>query len=167
MMLWVLDLSDDALLDAVEQTQRLLAEARLSTLPSEEARHIRTIRAGTKCDTPQALDRLAILREMSGDVSILAVSAETGVGLDELKQAIFRELSIIRVYTKRPGKPADMEDPVILARGSTVMDAAYHLHKDIAAGLTYARLWNESGYDGQRVERGHVVQDKDILEFHV
>jgi hypothetical protein len=46
-------------------------------------------------------------------------------------------------------------------------DAAYHLHKDIAQNLQFARLWNSSGYDGLRVERGHVLQDKDILEFHV
>ena len=58
-------------------------------------------------------------------------------------------------------------DPVVVPFGATMTDAAYHLHKDIAQNLQFARLWNNSGYDGQRVERGHVLADKDILEFHV
>jgi len=48
-----------------------------------------------------------------------------------------------------------------------MIDAAYHLHKDFARKLAYARLWNSSGYSGQRVERGHILQDKDIIEFHI
>ena len=76
-------------------------------------------------------------------------------------------LAIIRVYTKKPGKPVEFRDPVILPIGATMIDAAYHLHKDIAQNLQFARLWNNAGYDGQRVERGHVLADKDILEFHV
>ncbi len=166
MLLWVVDLSDDALLERVEEVAALLAGARIATEPSEELRYRRTIRVGTKYDDPQAPDRLAILREMLGETEILTVSIEDGTGLDRLRQAVFEALDIVRVYTKKPGKPADMEDPVVLPKGSTVLDAAHHLHKDFAARLQYARLWNESGYDGQRVERGHVVQDRDILEFH-
>jgi len=48
-----------------------------------------------------------------------------------------------------------------------VVDAAYHLHKDFAASLQFARLWNKTGYDGQRVERGHVLTDGDVIEFHI
>jgi ribosome-interacting GTPase 1 len=64
----------------------------------------------------------------------------------------------------------------VLPIGATVTDAAYHLHKDFAQNLQFARLWhcqtgaaeaNSSGYDGQRVERGHILADRDILEFHV
>ena len=97
---------------------------------------------------------------------VLPVSVETGEGLETLKELVFKTLDIIRVYTKKPGKPAVMDDPVILPIGSTVFDAAHHLHKDIASTLSFAGLWNDSGYDGQRVERGHVVQDRDVVEFH-
>ena len=102
----------------------------------------------------------------------------SGEGLEELKRRQFLSLGIIRVYTKKPGKTADLRDPVILKAGATVMDVAHHLHKDIAASLNFARLWHHGeshgpgaasqagGFEGQRVEHGHVCQDQDILEFH-
>jgi hypothetical protein len=185
-LVWMLDLSDDALLETTEQTQTLLEKAHI-TLSSPESKVQsprsappeidnrqseivnlkKTLRLGAKSDDPQALDRLAILRELIGDVEVLPVSAEHHTGLEELKRRLFTMLEVIRVYTKKPSKPVELRDPVILPIGSTVTDAAYHLHKDFAQNLQFARLWNSSGYDGQRVERGHVLQDKDILEFHV
>lgn len=165
--LWVLDLADDALLETTEQVQRLLAAARISLVPAAELRYCRTVRVGAKCDAPQAGDRLAILREMLGPVDILPVSVETGEGVEEMKRRLFALLDIIRVYTKRPGHPVEFVDPVILPTGATVMDAAYHLHKDFAERFSFARLWNGTGVEGLRVERGHVLTDRDILEFHV
>jgi len=185
-LVWMLDLSDDALLETTEQTQALLDKAHIalaspksevqspdappsgtptpdSPLPTPK----KVLRLGSKADDAQAMDRLAILRELIGDVEVLPISAEHHTGLEELKRRLFAMLEIIRVYTKKPGKPVELRDPVILPIGATVTDAAYHLHKDFAQNLQFARLWNSSGYDGQRVERGHVLQDKDILEFHV
>ena len=188
-LVWMLDLSDDALLETTEQTQGLLDKANIAfastkdkvqrandgTDPtpaidiqqSEIVNRKKILRLGAKADDPQAMDRLAILRELIGDVEVLPVSAEHHTGLEELKRRLFAMLEIIRVYTKKPGKPVEFRDPVILHVGATMIDAAYHLHKDIAQNLQFARLWNSSGYDGQRVERGHVLADKDILEFHV
>ena len=189
-LLWMLDLSDDNLLETTEQTQTLLQKANIvlaspsSAVPSPQSLAPspsssvpspqpltpgpkRCLRLGAKADDSQAMDRLAILRELIGDVEVLPVSAEHHTGLEELKRRLFAMLQIIRVYTKKPGKPVELRDPVILPIGATVTDAAYHLHKDFAQNLQFARLWNSSGYDVQRVERGHVLQDKDILEFHV
>ena len=166
-LLWLLDLGDDALLETTEQTQSLIANARIATRPHPELAVKKTIMLGTKTDDPQAADRLAILRELIGNVPLLMVSAEHHIGLEELKRQLYDSLGILRVYTKRPGKPPDLDDPVVLKQGSTVVDAAYHLHKDFAASLQFARLWNKTGYDGQRVERGHVLTDGDVIEFHI
>ncbi|MFO7676663.1 MAG: TGS domain-containing protein [bacterium] len=165
--LWAIDLADDALLETTDQVQRLLANARVSLVPSEELRYRKTVRVGTKCDDPDAADRLAILRELLGEVEILPVSVETGTGIEQLKRQLFEVLDIIRVYTKRPGHPVDLDDPVVMPVGSTVLDAAYHLHKDFAERLSFARLWNDKGLEGQRVDREHVLHDRDTLEFHV
>jgi uncharacterized protein len=192
-LVWMLDLSDDALLETTEQTQNMLDKAHIALATMKDALSDRglggqeqgttatataapdaplptpkkILRIGSKADDPQAMDRLAILRELIGDVEVLPVSVEKHTGLEEFKRRLFDMLEIIRVYTKKPGKPVEFRDPVVLPIGSTMTDAAYHLHKDIAQNLQFARLWNSSGYDGQRVERGHVLQDKDILEFHV
>jgi ribosome-interacting GTPase 1 len=61
-----------------------------------------------------------------------------------------------------------LEAPYVLRRGATVLDAARHVHKDFAERLKYAKLYTKDGSrDGLMVERTHVVQDEDILEFHV
>jgi ribosome-interacting GTPase 1 len=98
----------------------------------------------------------------------VAVSALTGAGLDQFARAVFEELRLVRVYTKVPGKRAECEAPYVLHRGATVQDAARHVHKDFAERLKYARLFRrDGGHDGLMVERTHVIQDEDILEFHI
>lgn len=49
-----------------------------------------------------------------------------------------------------------------------MLDAARLVHKDFAEPLKFARLYHVSGiHDGLMVERAHVVEDQDILEFHI
>jgi len=95
------------------------------------------------------------------------LSALYGTGTEELKQEIFKELEIIRVYTKEPGKPPVLADPLILKKGSTVLDAAREIHKDFEQKLKYAKVWGSTKFEGQRVERDYRLQDKDIVEFHI
>jgi small GTP-binding protein len=84
-----------------------------------------------------------------------------------LRKALFNGLNIIRVYTKKIGKPIVKDDPVVLWNGATVLDAAEHIHKDFRKNLKFARLWNKEGYDGQRVEKHHELTDGDVIEFHI
>jgi ribosome-interacting GTPase 1 len=98
---------------------------------------------------------------------LVSVSAREGGGLEEFKRAIYQVLNIIRVYTKTPGSKADMTDPMILEKGSTLEGAAESLHKDFYQNLKYAVVWGSGKYDGQRVSKGHVLQDGDIVEFHI
>jgi ribosome-interacting GTPase 1 len=96
------------------------------------------------------------------------VSAATGQNLDRFRREVFDLLNIVRVYTKPPGKKADLSAPFILHRGQTVLDAASLVHKDFAEHLTFVRLYHvSSAHDGLMVERTHVVEDEDILEFHI
>jgi hypothetical protein len=94
------------------------------------------------------------------------VSAETGEGLDSLRPAVFELLEVIRVYTKVPGKKLERTAPYVLKRGSRLMDLAGHVHHDFLTHLKYARLWREGRFDGQMVNRDHVLEDKDVVELH-
>ncbi|MHC4174944.1 MAG: GTPase [Planctomycetota bacterium] len=97
---------------------------------------------------------------------LVEISAETGTGLEELPATFFRLLDIIRIYAKPPGKPADMTDPFTLPAGSTVMDLATGIHRQLAEKLKFARIWGTGVYDGQNAQRNHVLNDKDIIELH-
>lgn len=83
------------------------------------------------------------------------------------KEEIFDFFDLIKIYTKKPGKEADMEDPLVLKRGSTVEEACEEVHRDFAKKLKYAKVWGSSQFDGQRVKKNHVLEDDDILEIHI
>ena len=98
---------------------------------------------------------------------VIAISAKEGIGLEELKLKIYQVLDIIRVYTKSPGQKPDLTDPIVLARGATLEDAAAAVHKDFAAQLKYARIWGSGKHDGMMAKRDHILQDGDIIELHL
>jgi ribosome-interacting GTPase 1 len=109
----------------------------------------------------------ALAREAIGeDLPFFPVSAVTGAGLDALREALFRELRRIRVYGKEPGHRPDMDRPFVLPEGATVHDFAAHVHKEIAERMKFARIWGHAKFDGQQVDRHHVLADKDVVELH-
>jgi len=167
LLILVLDLADDDVIVSIEKLLPCLARASIRLRPEGELPARPLIVIGNKTDAEGAEERRAIATEVLGaDLPITPVSATSHVGLEDLRRTIFERLHIIRVYTKRPGHPADMRDPVILPEGSTVMNAAEHLHKDIAAQLKYAKSWDDPAH-GLMVERSHVLKDKSVIEFHI
>ncbi|MFC1661042.1 TGS domain-containing protein [Gemmatimonadota bacterium] len=96
----------------------------------------------------------------------LPVSSTVGSGLKELAGRTFQALDIIRIYTKEPRKEPDMNQPFTLRRGSTVGDLARAIHKDIAEGFKFARVWGPSTFDGQSVHDAHVLEEGDVVEIH-
>jgi uncharacterized protein len=97
---------------------------------------------------------------------IIAVSVDSGEGMGELPAMLFKLLGIIRVYAKPPGKKPDMNEPFTIPAGSTVHDLAVKIHRDLAEKLKHARIWGSNVYEGQSVQRTHVLNDKDIVELH-
>jgi hypothetical protein len=80
---------------------------------------------------------------------------------------LFEFFDLIRVYTKEPGEKTEMDKPVLLERGSTVLDVAKEIHKDFASKLKFAKVWGSSKFPGQRVEKDYALKDKDIVELHI
>ncbi len=158
--LLVVDLEDNAVLDEIEFISETLGRWRIP-LPR--------LLAGNKIDQPGAEANLTALQDLYGDrFRCVGISATAGTNLDRLAREIFDLLGLVRVYTKAPGKKADLASPYVLRRGQTVLDAARMVHQDFAAKLKFARLFRLSGdRDGLLVERTHVVADQDILEFHI
>lgn len=85
----------------------------------------------------------------------------------DLKDQLFLTLEKILVFTKKPGKDADMADPLSLPKGATVLDVAKILHKDFAKNLKFARVWGSTKFAGQRVGPDYVLKNKDIVEIAV
>jgi small GTP-binding protein len=124
--------------------------------------------AGNKIDRPGAEENFSAMAALYGDrIRSVALSAATGLGLDGFARDVFRALDVVRFYSKPPGKKADLDAPYVIRRGATVQEAASHVHRDFAEHLRYARLFRIGDeHGGLMVERAHVVEDRDILEFH-
>jgi len=97
----------------------------------------------------------------------ISISALKKDNLEELKRAIFKLSGIIRVYSKPPGKEPDLSKPFTIPSGSTILELASFIHKDFIFNLKYARIWGSAKFDGQRVEKNHVLKDRDIVELHI
>jgi small GTP-binding protein len=173
--LLMVDLADDdgpftarAVLDRLAQAKTVLAGRNPDVINDFSIEYVRTLLVANKIDADGAADRLEIVREMSGDrFPLHVISAEHGTGLEELRTAVYQFLNVIRVYTKKPGKPADMTSPFTVPEGSTLIELATHVHRDFEGKLKSARLWGTGVFDGQSVPRDHVLHDKDVVELHV
>jgi ribosome-interacting GTPase 1 len=102
----------------------------------------------------------------AGRFPIHAFSALHGQGLEELRDALYHWLNVIRIYAKAPGKPADMKAPFTVPAASTLIEFAGRVHKDFTESLKSARIWGTGVFDGQSVGRDHVLHDKDVVELH-
>lgn len=95
---------------------------------------------------------------------VLAISAMKGTNLDDLKETIFDNLGIMKIYLKPKDGSADFSKPFILKQGGTVMDVAKGLHTKAAKNLKYAYVTGRSArFGNQKVGGEHVLQDGDIV----
>jgi len=166
----VVDLADEDLLNQTQTVLDLLEKAkiplRLPAAPSNSGTP--AIFVGLKVDAPGARERLALFEEFFGSrLPVLPASTVTGESLEALRRRLFDLLAVIRVYSKPPGRRADLTAPFVLKLGATVLDAAETIHKDFVERLKYARLWGRDEYSGQMVSRDHVLEDGDVIEIHV
>lgn len=127
----------------------------------------RALLVGTKMDAQGAAANAQSLQALCGsEFPFVCVSAHRGENLELMKRLMFEGLEIVRVYTKKPGRPADKVNPYILPKGSTVVELAQAIHYELAQKLKYARVWGSSEFGGQRVERTFILQDGDVVELH-
>jgi hypothetical protein len=94
------------------------------------------------------------------------IAADKGVNTEELKDEIFERLELIRLYLKPQGKKADLEEPMIIRKGSTIGEVAARLHRDFIRNFRHAKVWGSSvKFPGQKVGLDHVLNDKDVLRL--
>jgi len=120
-----------------------------------------------KCDTlsREELRKLEATIK-SKKLNTIPISTISGLGLEQLKETIFKSMDSIRIFTKEPGKPAT-SDPVTLKKGSTVYDVAESILKGFSKRVKESRVTGPSSkFPNQKVGLSHILKDLDIVEFH-
>ena len=172
LIVMVIDLSADVekqmpvLVDFLE-SRRLLIDEQTSALDaSGNVLGKKAFCLCTKSDIGQLGGFEKVQKLTAGRFNCSKVCVRNSEDVVRLGQELFRELGLIRVYAKPPGQKADMDEPFTLPVGSTVIDLARAIHRDLAEKFRFARIWGTGVYGGQNVQRNHVLNDKDVIELH-
>jgi ribosome-interacting GTPase 1 len=173
-ILLVVDLQTDPV-QQLEDTTALLREHRI--VPSHLQNHyneqhnltvIPFLVLANKNDDEGTDENYEIFCELlEDDWPSIPVSTITGRNLERLKKTLFEQLKIIRVYSKAPGKDPDLTQPFVLKKGDTIADFAGKVHQDFVDKLKIARVWGNDVFDGQMVQRDHLLQDGDVVELQI
>jgi len=140
------DITDDQLIDLIVGNRR----------------YIPSISVLNKIDLVNSKYVAEANRRIGG--GLVPISADQNLNLEELKQAIYDRLRLIKVYLKpRNGSP-DFEEPLIVTAGSTIFDVCQKIHRKFAGEAKFALVSGTSvRFSPQRVGMDHVVQDRDIV----
>ena len=149
------------------ESRRLLIDAQT---PSEDEDGNMLARkafiVGTKSDMAPGGAVRHIVRLCKDRFDFITTGGGSKRAKDKLAKKLFELLGVIRIYSKPPGKRPDMNEPFTLPKGSTVMDLAGTIHRELEGKLKSARIWGSGVYDGQNVHKSHVLNDRDIVELH-
>lgn len=161
----VFDVNDPNLL---EQTEFVLSTLAQRGISADGRGSPRVLVLGNKTDLPGGKENFDVWQDLYRErFHAMPFSALSASHLGNLKKRLFDLLEIIRVYTKAPGKKPDEQPvPYVMKRGSTISDVAAVIHKDLAEHFKYARVWGKTKFDGQMIERTHVLEDGDLVEVH-
>ncbi len=171
----VIDLQSPLVLEELDSLLQKLQEKRVylkspisEEFPEQNFHICKAIIGGNKNENSEAEDNLNILKDLYGKrFEFVPISVKETRNLEFLKKRLFELLEIIRVYTKEPGKKPDLSSPFTVKRGSTLEDLALMIHKEFASRLNFARVWGKGKFEGQKVHRFYVLEDEDIVEFHI
>jgi uncharacterized protein len=96
--------------------------------------------------------------------NFIPVSADAGINIDALKEAIYQKLGFIRIYMRPKGSETDFDEPLIIKSGSTVQDVCNKIHRNMAKNFRYGLVWGKSAkFAGQKVGLDHRLVDEDII----
>lgn len=160
------DVNDPLLLEQTDFVLKLFAERDIAL--SESGRP-KVLTLGSKVDAPGGRENFEAWRELYEEkFQPQPFSSRSDENLDCFRRTLFKLLDVVRVYTKKPGEsPEQASDPFVLTRGSTALDAAAAVHRDLTENFKFAKVWGKTLFDGQMVERAHVMEDGDVIEIHL
>ncbi len=144
------DITPDDLIDAIEGNRK----------------YVPAITVVSKADlaTPAQID--LVRKTIKPDVFI---SAEKNINITKLKDTIFNGLQFIRLYLKEVNKKPDMNEPLVLRKGSTLRTLCDHLHREFITKFRFAKIWGTSAkFPGQMFrDLDKQLSDNDIIEIHL
>lgn len=138
----------------------------LIALLVDNAVYTKGIVALNKTDLLREQDAEKVRKEVQKEFGhgVVCISAADGTNIGRLKEDIFANLGLIRIYMKPKDKEADYSRPFVLKQGSRLMELAKGLHSKTAKNLRYGLVTGRSArFAGQKCGGEHVLMDGDVV----
>ena len=128
-------------------------------------RYVMAMAAVNKIDAvPEATWRPIVDDLKTMGFPVVPISADKETNLKLLKDTIFENLDLMRIYMRPRGGETDYEEPLIIRCGATVRDVCDTIHRDIKRKFRFANVWGESAkFPGQSVGLDHILQEGDVI----
>lgn len=143
------DITVDQLIDVIEGNRK----------------YVKCLYVYNKIDTVsiEDVDRLA----RQPHTMVLSVTQK--LNLDRLLDALWKYLSLRRIYTKKKGCAPDLKEPVVLTEGRhgyTIEAFCKHIHQSIVRDFKYALVWGTSAiHTPQQCGLQHELHDEDVVQI--
>ncbi|MCW8809701.1 MAG: 50S ribosome-binding GTPase [Ignavibacteriaceae bacterium] len=158
----------DASLKLLNEHKIIPKQRQSTTVDERRIQFIPILVVVNKDDNDQCDEDFQVFKDLlEVELPLVPISLNSQRNFENLKKRIFESLEIIRIYSKPPGKDADMTKPFVIKKGSTLEEFAGKVHHDFQQKLKTARVWGRNVYDGQLVGKEHILHDKDIVELHL
>ena len=73
-----------------------------------------------------------------GDLEPILISAQKGTGIENLKEAVWSSLNLIRIFLVRPDEEPSLNHAIIMKQGETLLDVAQKIGTEFAEGKRLA-----------------------------
>jgi len=104
------------------------------------------------------------LNTLAREPHTVVMSCELDLGIEDVVERCWKELNLMRIYTKRRGEDPDFSEALIVRNGSTIAQVCDQVHRTLKETFKYALVWGASArHVPQRVGLGHVVADEDVV----
>lgn len=113
---------------------------------------------GSKIDSPLAKENAEKLKKKFNNV--ILISTITNEGIEELKNRIWKESNLMRIYTEKTN------EPMILEKDSSVEDLVRSIHKNLLENFKEAVInGNSAKFPNQKVGLKHILEDEDRVKI--
>ncbi|KAJ5573628.1 Ribosome-interacting GTPase 2 [Penicillium hispanicum] len=134
----------------------------IDVIMKDHRKYIRCLYVYNKIDSVS----LEFLDQLAREPYTAVMSCELDLGVQEIVERIWKELRLMRLYTKRKGEEPDFSEALIVRRDSTIEDVCDQIHRTLKETFKYALVWGASArHVPQRVGLGHTVADEDVVSI--
>ncbi|KAJ5177004.1 Ribosome-interacting GTPase 2 [Penicillium canariense] len=134
----------------------------IDVIMKDHRKYIRCLYVYNKIDSVS----LEFLDQLAREPYTAVMSCELDLGVQEVVERIWKELRLMRLYTKRKGEEPDFSEALIVRRDSSIEDVCDQIHRTLKETFKYALVWGASArHIPQRVGLGHMVADEDVVSI--